>query len=84
MRATKINLDTGSRHKMFYRSASTLGCQGHLYPDCTISLVRGVDGNVLQILIAVFLHIRFGSKDYKTIFLAADYSGVEVLVRTKF
>lgn len=83
IRATTAILDTGRGYNFIRRSALRLVWQRPFCLDYKIPLLGDANGNVLHILSATILSIRFGSTAYKTIFLGANYFSVELLFETR-
>lgn len=69
---------------MILRSALLLGWQRAVSLEYKISPVGDSNGNLLQTLSAVILHMQFESAVYKAIFLVVDYCSIKVLMDTTF
>lgn len=80
MRTSTTILDTTSGYSANRWSSLSLAWNRHACPDYEISPRRDVNRNILQILTAVVLSVRFLIAFYKIGRSVADDFGVEVLI----
>lgn len=84
MPAPTVILNTASGNSIVCCPALLQSWQRHMCLDYKIPSVEDGNGNLLQILLADILRLRFASAFYKTTFLVSDYFSEEVLNVTVF
>lgn len=84
MRTTAAVLDTCSGYNIIRRSELSVYWQLHAIPPYKISAVGDANDNLLQILMAVILRMRFEDTVHRTIVLATHHISAEVLTGNQF